>query len=101
MLIDQTLSCKHNFVISEFTLYELDRVGVEYEMFLAVLKSLQKFKSCSLEESEKDLARKDINTHLQDAIHIALCEKSGADILLTANIKDFKHYSKARTYDDI
>lgn len=100
-LVDAGIQCKYSFVISDHTLFELARVGVSAELFLKVLAMYKKWEKCSVLSIDLENAKKDTRTHVADALHIVLCEKTKCDCLLTSNIKDYRHYNKAKVYDDI
>jgi predicted nucleic acid-binding protein len=98
---EETIRCKHTLVVSHHTLTELTKIGIDCTTLIQVLKICNKFVPCDISDADILTAKSDHNTHVADALHIVLCKKSNADCLLTANIKDFSHFSLAMTYDDI
>lgn len=87
-LFDEAVSCKYDLIISTFTLYELrKRYKGDLTFFFAWIKK----KTTMIEYTEQDEARARAlsEDNFDDALHVILAEKSGADYIITRNTKDF------------
>jgi len=66
-------------------------------LFLLIKKKIVKIKS----QDEDFLKAKSLNTHYEDALHIVLAEKSGAELIVTRNLKDFEYLFNSKLPEDI
>jgi len=82
-------------VISDWTLSELESSEASEEDITVLLDGLKNSGSLEvvkLMEEDRRKARKilkESGLHTADALHVALAVRSGADVLVTRNIKDF------------
>lgn len=82
-------------IISDWTLSELESSEASEEDIAAMLDDLKNsgsLKVVKLIEEDRRKARKilkEFGLHTADAIHVALAVRSGAEVLVTRNIKDF------------
>lgn len=99
-IFKRSISCEFRIVVSDHLLYEL-RKHVEAEeakmLFLLIKKKIVKVKTedCDL------LKAKSLNTHNEDALHIVLADKVGAEFIVTRNIKDFEFLFDSKLPEDI
>lgn len=90
-LIMETISCKHTIIISTFTLYELKKIIKDgYESFFELLK--RKLHVVSYSAEEQAYAR-GLSSNFDDALHYVIATNSGADCIVTRNVKDFEEFS--------
>jgi predicted nucleic acid-binding protein len=90
-LFNDAIICKHQLVISSFTLYELYKKGINTTIFFEMIK--KKRIHLDHDESDEDKARKLKEDNFDDALHVILAEKAQADVIITRNIEDFKEIS--------
>ena len=89
-LMDDTMRCLHDVLVSDHALRELRRHGLDGEVFLKVLRACGKLSTCSATPEDAVLAEKESGTHRADALHAILAKRHAADIIVTNNIKDFR-----------
>ncbi|USN45753.1 MAG: hypothetical protein H6502_01315 [Candidatus Woesearchaeota archaeon] len=91
-LIGQAIVCKHYLIISSWALEELRRIK-KLEQAQIFFKLIEK-KKILVAHSEEDIkkAKEQNPDNFQDELHGILALKSGADYIVTRNIKDFKHF---------
>ncbi len=91
-LFFEALSCKYELIISSWTLQELNylRKLENVGTFIGMLKK----KIIKIEHTEEDISRakKENPEHFQDELHGMLALKSGADYIVTRDIKGFLHF---------
>jgi predicted nucleic acid-binding protein len=89
-LFYDTISCKHNIVLSAWTLKELAGLGKlsSAKMFLEVIK--KKVIPVSYTDDEKLAADKRSKTHSDDALHIIIAEREKSDCIVTRNTEHFE-----------
>ena len=81
--------CKPTFVTSKLVLDELDYQKVQADSFIALSIKTNKLSIKSLERRHVTFAKKQQNTHFNDAIHAAIAIDHTNGNVLTKNIKDF------------
>ncbi|MFH1649094.1 MAG: PIN domain-containing protein [Candidatus Woesearchaeota archaeon] len=93
LLLSDAITCKHEVVISSWTLKELHGLH-KLDQSRMILKMLQK-KTIKVEHTHKDidLATKMNPNHFQDTLHGILALKSGAECIVTRNVRDFVAFS--------
>jgi predicted nucleic acid-binding protein len=103
-LFYRALQCEFFIVYSDHTATEINKIvdGNKIRMLFAFLNK----KVVMVTKTEEDIAeaQKMSETNFSDALHAALAKKSGADYLITRNVKDFELFSsyiKPRTPEDI
>lgn len=91
-LIWQAIGCKYRLIISSWTLEELRRTK-KLEQAQTLFKLIEK-KKILITHSLEDINQAKLQNpnHFQDELHGILALKSGADYIVTRNIKDFKQF---------
>lgn len=100
----ETFNCKHSLVISDLTIYELEKNKVFLNSLFMMLTSLRKLTFIVCSQKQKEDAKQYAtfhNTHFADALHIIVSLDAGSECLLTQNIRDFMHCPIAKTYAQI
>ena len=87
-LFSEAISCRYHLIISTFTLYELrKKCKVDVTIFFAMIK--KKYIGIEHDEEDEKKARNLAKDNFDDALHVILAEKSGADYIITRNTNDF------------
>ncbi len=83
------ISCKYSLIISTWTLQELAGLGkIETtKMFFELAKN--KIIHVNYTPEEKSEAKQRSNEHEDDALHIIIAEREGADYIVTRNTDHF------------
>jgi predicted nucleic acid-binding protein len=96
----QTISCKHQIIISDHLLMELTK-NLDYKKATILFEILKpKLINVMLDKKDKIEAKK-LMTHYEDALHIILARKAGADIIITNNISDFESLFKTKRPENL
>jgi predicted nucleic acid-binding protein len=99
-LFRHTLYCKHQIIISNHILVELTK-NMDYQESKMLFEML-KHKLIPVTLEEKDIVEaKTLSTHYEDALHIVLAKKAGAELIITNNIKDFESIFKSKRPEDL
>jgi predicted nucleic acid-binding protein len=87
-IFKRAISCEFSIIISRLLLVELERYDLSEEM-LRLTRALGK-KTIYVEDDadDRELARR-IPTHFDDALHIAIALRHGAETIVTNNLADF------------
>lgn len=92
-LLFEAVTCKHQVIISNWTLKELELKNrlSEANFLLHLLKK----KTIEIQKTEKDeqLAKEQNPNNVQDQLHCILAKKSGAEYIVTRNVDDFNHFN--------
>lgn len=90
--LTSVISCKHEIVISSWTLQELRKhvdLSVE-KSFQSIIK--HKVETVGYSQEDIDLAKKENSSNWQDQLHIILARRSNSDVICTRNIKHFTEF---------
>ncbi len=99
-LFAEAASCKHTIILSELVLRELQKYVLPDEVrgLFAVLD--KKFERVSIGDVDATVADT-VLTRAADALHVALARRSGADCIVTRNVRDFRHVFKTKMPENI
>ena len=100
LVFEKSLQCLHTIVISDLVIKELEFNSVDASSLIAWLQFAEKLVLVDITDTEIQLAR-NINTHWNDALHIAAAKTANADLIVTNNLKDFLGLYKTTSHDDI
>ena len=88
-LFFNAFSCKHQLIISTWTLEELNWRGVsDTRLFFEFVKN-KTINSYYVREEKEEKAIKRSKEHADDALHVILAEKENADYIVTRNTDHF------------
>lgn len=96
----RTISCEFTIVVSDHILYEL-RKHIKPEDAGLLFNLLQKKIEKVITEENDMVEARGISTHYEDALHIVLAKKSGANLIITRNKKDFDGLFNSKFPEDI
>ena len=99
-LFKKSLACRFHIIISDQVLAELYR-QIEYSEIKFLFELLKHKMIFVKSEISDEIYAKTIPTHFEDALHIALAKKSGADTIVTNNTKDFCLIFKTNSPEDL
>lgn len=93
VLVDHAVSCQHHLIISDWTVHELKKNGINVEKLQMLLGFLsKKVRTITTSEEDKIKARELDSNNYDDALHAVLALKAGADVIATRNLKHFIKY---------
>ena len=87
-------SCEFTILVSDWVLEELRVQGClqSVNVLLSRMRQMNKIVDVNVTAADESLARQ-LNTHYQDALHIAVAIRCHADIIVTNNTRDFQGLS--------
>lgn len=93
-LLLEAISCKYELIISNWTIIELNNIK-KLEKLTTIFKLIEKkIIKINYVVDDLKLAKKQNFDHFQDELHGILAIKSGADYIVTRNVKDFQSFEK-------
>ncbi|MGV8168975.1 MAG: type II toxin-antitoxin system VapC family toxin [Candidatus Nanoarchaeia archaeon] len=99
-IFTQTVYCRHQIIISDHLLVELTR-NLDYKKARTLFEILKpKLIKVTLEQKDRTEAQK-LETHYEDALHVVLAKKGGAELIITNNIKDFSSIFNSKRPEDL
>ncbi len=83
------ISCKYHLIFSDWMFIELGKHSLpgSTEMLMKLCK--QKIINLGVTNEDKEKAKKLSEEHPDDALHVVLAEKAGADVIVTSNTQHF------------
>ena len=95
VLLDLAVACKHFLLISDWTVRELRKNGIDLEQLQMLLGFLgKKVRTVITGEEDRVRARELDPDNYDDALHVVLALKAGADVIATRNLKHFVKYKR-------
>jgi len=95
ILIERALRCKHVLVVSDWTLRELRKNGVDVDRLAMLLGFIgDKLRTVSVDEEDWKAAKELDPNNVSDALHVMLALKAGADVIATRNLRHFLKYRR-------
>ncbi|MCD6523041.1 MAG: PIN domain-containing protein [Candidatus Diapherotrites archaeon] len=97
----ETLECKHFLIISDHTLYELEKHKINLGKTSFIWLISKKIESVKTTERDKEDARKLNPSNYPDALHVILAKKAKAEVIVTRNLEDFVGYFPCSLPEDL
>ncbi len=93
VLVDHVITCKHFITISDWTVRELQKNGINIEQLKMLLGFVsKKVTPVTTSEEDKVKAMELDPDNYDDALHVILALKAGANVIATRNLKHFMKY---------